>query len=82
LKVANASSFGIPTVCWPEEAYIEEFPGCFLAATNLGDLCATCGRLARDENLYRTLSETCVEKAKPYHISVVAEAFKQLERAT
>lgn len=51
LKLINAGSFGIPTVCYPEPTYVDEFEGCFLSSLTVSDLVSNVAKLKEDRML-------------------------------
>lgn len=78
LKVCNASSFGIPTVSFPEEAMREEFDGCFVPVFSLRNILSAVWQLKKDKHHYQKLSEEGIDRAESYHIENIAELYRQL----
>ena len=78
LKLVNASSFGIPTVAYPEKSYIEEFGGCFLSALSEEDLFMNIKKLKEEPFLYEDLSERAKLRTEKYHIENIAKLYQQL----
>ncbi len=79
LKLANAGSFKIPSVCCAEPSYVAEFNGCFLIAENIEEIVRQCRKLKNDAALYNILSFNCHEKAKDYHIDNIIPMFEKLK---
>jgi hypothetical protein len=78
LKLANAGSFGVPTVGFPEVSYVDEWDGCFMPAHSLDELLMWCDRLVREPKLYQEMSGTAIRRAADYHIDVIVEKYKEL----
>jgi hypothetical protein len=78
LKMANACSFGVPTVSFPEMAYVDEFNKCFLQVITEEDVIKEVERLKEDPVLYSELSEKGIERAKKYHVKNIAKLFEEL----
>lgn len=78
LKLINASSFGIPTVAYPEPTYADEFGGCFLEADCLDDVVAQCDWLKKFGWTYHKISVSALQRAEQYHIQHIAPMFRRL----
>ena len=78
LKLVNASSFGVPTVAYPEKSYVDEFDGCFLPAYSEDDLFLNIKRLKEEPLLYAELLGKAKERTEKYHIENIVELYKQL----
>lgn len=78
LKLANAGSFGVPTIAYPEATYIDEWKDCFMEATNIDAITYWVDRLLRDDDLYHRQSDIAFEKAEHYHIDNVIPLYQQL----
>jgi len=79
LKISNAGSFGIPTISKPEEFSVIEYKDCFLSAIGIDEACGYAEQLKRDDKLYNDLSKKVLERSEDYHISNIANLYKQLE---
>ncbi len=79
LKLANAGSFKIPSVCCAEPSYIADFNGCFLVAENIKAIVKQCRTLKNDAALYNIVSYNCYERAKDYHIDKILPLYEQLK---
>jgi hypothetical protein len=79
LKLANACSYGIPTVCFPEDNFRAEFDGCFYPAHTPETLFDGIAELASEPRLYNYLSKRGLEKAGSYDINAVSELYRRLE---
>jgi len=78
LKLVNASSFGVPTVAYPEKSYVDEFGGCFLPAISEDELFTGIKRLKEEPSLYEDLSERAKERTEKYHIESIGKLYRQL----
>lgn len=76
-KIANAASFGIPTIAQNIRGH-QEFEEDYLVAESYEDIAKEAEKL-KDDSLYNQLSERLIEKAKEYHISQIAKLYKQLK---
>ena len=76
-KIINAASFGIPTVCNWHPAF-KEFEGNFIAIENIDSLLDELNKL-KDGNYYNQWAAKIIEPAEKYHISKIAELYKQLK---
>lgn len=79
LKLANAGSFGIPTITFPELSYVDEFNGLFLPIKSRRELISTVWRLKKDKILYQDLSQKLLERSEKYHIENIAKYYYELE---
>lgn len=77
-KLGNASSFGIPTVSYPEKSYIREWEGCFIPANTIDDLVGHCRLLKEDRVYYDYFSKKALERSEQYHIEKIAELYRAL----
>ena len=78
LKLANAGSFGIPTVSYAEDNFRAEFECCFFPVYTIDDLYRFTIELRDEHRLYKHLADACQKKAEEYHISRVAEYYEDL----
>jgi len=78
LKLENAGSFLIPSVCYPEPNYLDEFDGCFLHAMNLDDVVGQCKRLKNSKSLYDEMAGKAHERAQDYHIDKIVPLYRSL----
>ena len=79
LKLANAGSFGIPSVAYPEIGYEAEFKDCYLKATTEKDLISGCKRLMEDTELYDDIAKRALVRSGEYHISKIAPLYEKLK---
>jgi hypothetical protein len=77
LKIINAASFGIPTVGFPHESY-KEVDGYYLQARTIDELVNEVEKLKNPEN-YARATKNLLQMAEKYHISKIAERYKQLD---
>ena len=75
LKLANAGSFGIPSVAYPENNFIEEFGGCFIEAKTIDEMVQQCKNLKENKALYQDTSEKAFMRAQEYHIDKIAPLY-------
>ena len=78
LKLANAGSFGIPTVAYPENNFIKEFGGCFIEARTISEMVQHCKDLKEDKTLYQDISGKVFLRAQDYHIDKIAPLYNEL----
>ena len=78
LKLINASSFGIPTVAYPEPSYADEFDECFLSASSLDVVVNKCLWLKDKGWLYHETAAAALQRAEQYHIDHIAPLFRRL----
>ncbi|HYW09705.1 MAG TPA: glycosyltransferase [Longimicrobium sp.] len=77
-KLTNYMSFGIPSVLTPEGGYLEfarHGETCFYAH-NKEDFALLVQHLARDPELRRRMGDAAYEAARPFHISRIAERYR------
>jgi hypothetical protein len=78
-KIVNASSFGIPTIAKDEPAF-KEMDGCYMPVNTVNEFFDALDKLRSDQDLYSQISKTCIEKSERYHISKIAELYRQLDK--
>lgn len=78
LKLSNAGSFGIPTVSYPEPAYLAEWPNECLWANTMTELVEQAAKLRDDATLYDEMSNRARVKAEEYHIENIAKLYQAL----
>ena len=78
LKLANAGSFGIPTVSYPESNFITEFNDCFFPAFSIDELFDIVEMLRDDFDMYERMSTKVCRKSEEYHIERVSKLYGQL----
>jgi len=78
LKLTNACSFGIPTVAYPEENFMQEFKGSFLPAGSISDLVNSVHKLKSSDRFYEEYAESGIKKAEEYHIDNVSKLYLKL----
>ncbi len=79
LKLTNAGSFKIPSVCCAEPSYVDAFKDCFLIADNLNSIVKQCRELKNDNALYQHIAERCHVKAQDYHIDNIYPLYEKLK---
>lgn len=78
LKLVNAASFGIPTICL-DEPYFKELSGCYFPVRHLAGFLKQLDDLRASSALYSEYSEKCLLASERYHIEKVAEIYRQLD---
>jgi hypothetical protein len=77
LKIINAASFGIPTVGYPQHGY-EEVDGYYIKVQTIDQLIDAVEQL-KDTKMYELASRNLVSMAEQYHISRIADMYKELK---
>ena len=77
-KLHNAGSFGIPTVAYPEPAFIAEWGNECLYADGMGGILNLVRKLKDDTVLYSEMSDRAKVKAEEYHIDNLIPLYKSL----
>jgi hypothetical protein len=75
-KMINAASFGIPSIASWRIGY-KEFEGNYVQIKNMDELMVELKKF-KDENYYNNWSNKIIEESEKYHISRIAELYKQL----
>jgi len=76
-KIINAASFGIPTIAsW--KLGFDDFKGNYISVRDMDSLVAEVEKL-KNKNYYNEWPEKILKEAEKYHISKIAEMYKQLE---
>jgi hypothetical protein len=78
LKLFNAGSFGIPSVSFPEMAYMMCAGTVFLEATNLYSLVDKCYQLKEDKGLYAFYADRVYEWSRQFDIANIAKLYAAL----
>lgn len=76
LDIINAASFGIPTVCNPQEHY-KEIEGYFIPAKTIPELLQKVSEL-KDITIYKKWSKKLIKFSQKYHIDEVGKLYKKL----
>lgn len=76
-KIVNFSSFGIPTIALDEPAF-KEMDGCYRPVHTIEEFFTELDALRTSQTLYDDIAGVCLEKAERYHISNIAELYRQL----
>jgi hypothetical protein len=80
LKLANAGSFGIPTVSYPEMSYMDEFAGAFKAVVHPCEIVPAIVELATDRSYYSALADAARRFSVVYHISNILPLYEELRK--
>lgn len=78
LKLANAGSFKIPTLAYPEPSYLAEWNERFIRVENLDQIVQRVEILKESSAAYETSAERAFERAEKYHIDKVIPLYKAL----
>ena len=82
LKLSNASSFGIPTVAFPEPAFTAEWNnGECLYCDGMNNAFSLIQKLKDEPAFYEDIAEKAKLKAEEYHIDNVAKLYRELPGA-
>lgn len=76
-KIINAASFGIPTLSQPIAGY-KEFNGFYIPIKDMDSLVEEAKKL-KDVNYYNQWSDKVFNEVEKYHISNIAELYRQLK---
>jgi hypothetical protein len=78
LKLANAGSFGIPTVSYPEPAYTAEWKYECTYAETIYDLVLKVHELKTNPDVYAHVSDLSRARAEEYHIDKIGKLYESL----
>ncbi len=78
LKLANAGSFRIPTIAYPEPSYVAEWDGAFAKVDDLAQIVRTVKILKESTAAYDNLADAALKKAQEYHIDKIIPLYKGL----
>jgi hypothetical protein len=81
IKLANAGSFGIPTVAFPEPAWTTEWGKDFVWVDTMYGLMKEVKRLKDDRAWYQEMSNRAKIRAEGYHIDRIAGLYRALPEA-
>ena len=81
LKLANAGSFGIPTVALPEPAYSEEWPDACVFGDGMYDIMLKIKSLKENPQLYAECSNRASLRAEEYHYENILPLYRALPGA-
>ena len=79
LKLANAGSFGIPTISYPEPAYTNEWSDEAIYSDSLYELIRQAKKLSNNREQYKEMSEKALKKAESYHIDNISKLYLDLK---
>lgn len=77
-KLANAGSFGIPTVSYPEESFVNEWGGYYIAVASIEAMVKVCRDLKEHPAYYRHYSDKVLRKAEENHIENISKLYLNL----
>jgi len=77
-KLSNSGSFRVPSVCFPEQAYVAEFEDAFIPIVDVGGLVDGCVRLRDDHSLYEAMSNAVYDKSREYEIDRIVPLYEEL----
>lgn len=76
-KIVNTASFGVPTIALDEPPF-KEMDGCYVPVHNTDEFFVALDNLIHDTALYKSIADTCLAKAEPYHIENIAKLYQAL----
>jgi len=79
LKLANAGSFGIPTIAFPEDNFVAEFDSYFLPIRDKSEIVTSALRMKFSPSLYTYYSKYVKKHSESYHIANVAKKYEVLK---
>jgi len=79
LKISCAASYQIPTVSYPEDNFVAEYNGGFIAVGSIDEMVSQVKILKQDEDYYKHYAKVAYNKSDKYHIEKVAELYRRLE---
>jgi len=74
-KLANAGSFGIPTIAYPEQGF-KEWEGRFFEVNSIDEMVWACKQLKG--NVYKYYSNAALEKARENHLDNILKLYENL----
>ena len=77
LKLANAGSFGIPTIAYPEISYVDEWDGFFFPIGSMDGLIFWIDKMMEDWKVYEHMSAAALYRAKYYHIDNIVKKYRE-----
>ncbi|MEK7117081.1 MAG: hypothetical protein AAB837_02870 [Patescibacteria group bacterium] len=77
-KIINPASFGIPALTQPFIGGYKEFDGFYIPIEDMNSLVEEAVKL-KDDSYYQIWSDKVFQEAEKYHISQIAELYKQLK---
>jgi len=78
LKLANAGSFGIPTIAFPEPSYVDEWGDQFCQVGSLDEIVLYCDKMINEDSFYKNASEKALHMSEQYHIDIIAKLYKEV----
>lgn len=78
IKLANAGSYGIPTVAFPEPSYVDEFENSFIHAETIDQLIEGVRTLKNSPELYGQYSTMSLEYSEVYHMEHISKLYLNL----
>ena len=76
-KLANAGSFGIPTIAYPEEGF-KEWGGAYVEVVSVDEMVWACKQLKDKKNVYKHYSESALYKAEANHMDSIIKLYRSL----
>jgi hypothetical protein len=78
LKLANAGSFGVPTIAWPEVSYVEECADEFMPAKTLDDVVCHLDALKRKTGRWCEWSHKALAMSRRYSLERVVSVYEEV----
>lgn len=76
-KLANAGSFGIPTVAYAEEGF-KDWEGAYVEVDSIDEMVWVCREMKEKEHVYKFYSESALYKAETNHLDNIIKLYKEL----
>jgi len=77
-KLINAGSFGIPTIAWPEDSFVEEWGGHFIPVDRIDKMVLFLEFFKNSKSFYKKMSEIALERAEKCHIYEISKLYLEL----
>lgn len=77
LKMANAGSFGIPSIAQPEIGY-NEYKDYYVPINSFEEMAQALNDFKENTGLYQRYSKKNLQKAEEYHIEHIAKKYREL----
>ena len=78
-KIGNSSSFGIPTVSYPEANYVKEWGGRFIQVSSIDRMIRACKELKNNQKYYSYYAKKALAYAETRHIETIIKLYKALK---
>lgn len=76
-KLVNASSFGIPTIAYPEKAFSSWY-GDYIDVKKIDHMIWWCKKLKENSMIYNSYGMSAINHAKQYYVDKIKQLYKDL----